>query len=119
MSRKCGRNSGSPASDALNMRDQSHDFSERPYSTRAPRNFDGENGESWASSVFLPPPNPIRWLFGIGALFSPFVVMVLFIIATREWIIVDTLWYYLGGASVWLPACITFGSCRFLAFRVH
>ena len=73
----------SPASDAWNMGDP---------------NFNAENCEPLAPSASVPPPSPFRWLFGIGALFSPFVVMALFIIATREWIIVDTQWDYLGGA---------------------
>ena len=89
--------SASSASDAWNMGDQTHDFWE-PDCTHAPTNFNAENDEPLASSASVLPPSPFRWLFGIGALFSPFVVMALFIIATREWIIVDTLWDFLGWA---------------------
>jgi hypothetical protein len=80
------------------MNEQAHDFSEQPFSSHSPTNFDGENsGVQLPSAISLPASSPFRWLFGIGALFLPFVVMSLFIIATREWIIVDTLWDYLGG----------------------
>ena len=32
-------------------------------------------------------------------MFLPFVLMAVFIIATREWIIIDTVWDYLGGGA--------------------
>jgi hypothetical protein len=41
--------------------------------------------------------NGFRWFFVLGAFCLPYTVMGLFIIATREWIIVDTLWDYFGG----------------------
>ena len=79
------------------MDEQTRDFSERPFSTRSPTNFDGENGVELPLPILLPAPSPYRWLFAIGALFLPFAAMAMFLIATREWIVVDTLWDYLGG----------------------
>src|SRR5262245_56903692 len=74
-----------------------HDFSELPHSLRSSTNVDGETGQPLVPSISLPPVSRFRWLFAVGALFVPFVVMAMFIIATREWIIIDTLWDYLGG----------------------
>ena len=83
------------------MDEQNHDFSERPYSRPSPAMIDSENDEQLAACISLPHANPFRWLFGGGALFLPFVGMATFIIVTREWIILDTLWDYLGiGLSV-------------------
>ncbi len=81
------------------MDKQAHDFSERPHSLHLRAKVDGEDDQPCVPSISLPPVRPIRWLFGFGALFLPFVVMTVFIIATREWIIIDdTLWDYLGGS---------------------
>jgi hypothetical protein len=52
-------------------------------------------------SIALSCRSNLRWLFLLGALFLPFAVATCFIIVTRELIIVDTTWDYLGwGLSV-------------------
>ncbi len=37
-----------------------------------------------------------RWFFLVGVLYLPFAVMALFIVATREWMVLDSIWDYLG-----------------------
>jgi hypothetical protein len=44
-------------------------------------------------------PSPFWWLFLPGSLVLPFVAEASYVIVTREWIIISTLWDYLGWAD--------------------
>jgi hypothetical protein len=52
--------------------------------------------ESAVPSIALQSRSPFRWAFLLGALMLPFLIMACWIIATREWIVVDTIWDWLG-----------------------
>ncbi len=55
--------------------------------------------ESSVPCIALMQRSSLRWFFLIGVLFMPFVVAACFIVVTREWIIVNTWWDYLGWAG--------------------
>src|SRR5262245_8298422 len=81
------------------VRDDSHEIiaqSDLP-TTKVP----DDDCKSSLPCITLTQGSSLRWFFIIGVLFMPFLVAACFIVITREWILVDTGWDYLGwGGSI-------------------
>lgn len=89
---------------ALMMSENSHDIVELPNLPSArPRR---DEAELPIPSIALSSPSGLRWFFLFGVLFFPFLTAACYIIVTREWVITDPSWDYVGLALSLLTGLI-------------